>query len=145
MILLPVMSHSGAERYNRFSQAAWSNLISTQPNQSSSSDFDSSDSANDSPSEDEKDDVHMPLAESSKAAVIREQERTRSASPKGKEVDRSTELKDEAISVQSASVIGVGSSLKRGADGQAIQPRVISRRDKHAVSFGVVLPLIAVF
>ncbi len=78
----------------------------------------------------------MQLAESSKAAAERERERTRSPTPKGKEVDRSTQVVEKEKMAQTDSVIGVGSSLKRGADGQVIQPRVVSRRDKHGVSLG---------
>ncbi len=121
-------------------QAAWSNLVSTQP-KASSSDFDSSDSANDVDSEANSEvegegegDAAPPRAESSKAAA----ERARSASPKGKGVQRSLSPARAGGAVVPASIApasapptlvagGVGSALKRGPDGQVVQPRVVRR------------------
>ena len=120
-------------------QSAWNpNLLSTQPGDESSSDFDSSDSAYDSASDDEK--PEAAAAPAAPAAIALPEvgpssSRSRSLSPvpapnaSNKPAAVGSALKS-ALKPAPMGPTTFGGALKKSADGAAVQPRVVRRRQK---------------
>ena len=120
-------------------QSAWNpNLLSTQPGGESSSEFDSSDSAYDSASDDEK--PEAAAAPAAPAAIALPEAGPSSPRPRSLSPVTALNAPNKPAAVGSAlkpalkpAPIGpttFGGALKKSADGAAVQPRVVRRRQK---------------